>query len=340
MKSHATGQTSDALAAYPALAAWYLSQQKSPPTVDNLPDYHLWALAKSLRSPASLKFRLWTQNVDQVLSLSGNFLEHILETDSRTCALGVSLTDLYAILAESALSHGEGAAAFKTLSKLADHCELAAFRFLSAWTAFNFGDLETCVAECEKINEPFSPIHTLMGQALLEAGQPLEAIDALKVAHQLTPSDALPLVQLIKAYLVTGIQSEAMKCVDKCRKILGHHIEIECLAAMTIMSGPNHTTEFCEKTLGQLAAHLEHEPADFEAFSIAMDLATELRRKDWAERFSNLAEFSVGASPHQLAAKVAKILKKTGELNWHELSRTIIDKTLVITKSAYSGVTQ
>jgi hypothetical protein len=128
-----------------------------------------------------------------------------------------------------------------------------------------------------------------------------------------------------------------MRAVDRCRKILGTHIEIECLAAMTIMAGNSRTKDFCDRTLNQFATHLTNDPGDIEAFSIAMELATELVDKDWALRFLSLAEFSGETNPLNLAGRISKLLKKTGELHWHDLSRLIIDKTLVVTKAPYGG---
>ena len=331
----------DLLSGFPKLATWFLSCHNKSPTIETLPEFHLWNLSKAMRMQGILRFRHWTATVNDVVNATSLFLEHIIETDTLATSLGTSLTDIYAALSEDSIIQGLGDATLVSMKSLADNTNLAAFRFLAAWTAFNIQKLDDCISECEKVNEPFAPIHTLLGQALLESGQPVDAIDALKVAIQLTPADPLPLVQIIKAYLVSGIQIEAMRCIDRCRILLGTHVEIECLAAMTILSGRSRSKEFCDRTLNQFATYLTNEPGDIEAFFIAMELATELSDKDRAETFLSLAEFTKGTNPLSLASKISKLLKKTGELHWHELSRQIIDKTLELTRNPYGiGLTQ
>ncbi len=250
-----------------------------------------------------------------------------------TNELGASLSDIYSKLAESAIRLGEGQKAFKALQTLADKTELAAFRFLSAWTAFNIDQLPTCIAECEKVSDPFGPIHTLLGQAYLESGKVGDAIDALKVAVKMSPGNPLPLVQLVKAYLVTDMQIEACRTIDQCRKIVGLNIEVECLAAMSVMAGSSRTDDFCDRTLGAFETFLILQPWDFEAYSLALELAADLNKKLWAEKYTQIVDLSEIAQPLQLAKKVAALLKKTGDRQWHDISRKIIDKTLDLTKN-------
>ena len=318
---------------FPKLLAWYTQQQSKPPTIDNLPEFHLWVVAKSLRAPEAIRCRVWSEAIAEIVLSCTSILESVVETDRLSNDLGVSLCDIYSKLAESAIRIGEGPKAFKALQTLADQTELAAFRFLSAWTALNINQLATCISECEKVNDPFAPIHTLLGQAYLESGLAGDAIDSLKVAIQLSPSDPLPLVQLVKAYMVTGIQVEAGRTIDKCRKLLGANIEIECLAAMSIMSGPSRTDDFCARTLTGLENFLILQPWDFEAFALAFELAAELNSKQWAEKYAKLVDLSEIEHPLDLAKQVASILKKTGDRQWHDISRLIIDKTLALTKS-------
>lgn len=319
---------------FPKLFAWYSQHSSKPPTIDNLPEFHVWIVAKSLRTPVAMRCRVWSEAIAEIVLSCTSILESVIEADRLTNDLGVSLSDIYSKLAESAIIFGEGPKAFKALQSLADQTDLAAFRFLSAWTAFNIDQLPDCISECEKVNDPFAPIHTLLGQAYLESGMAADAIDSLKVAIQLSPSDPLPLVQLVKAYLVTGIQVEAYRTIDKCRKLLGPNIEIECLAAMSIMSGPSRRDDFSEGTLAALENFLILQPWDFEAFSLAFELAAELNAKKWAEKYAELVDLSEIERPLDLAKQVASLLKKTGARHWHDISRLILDKTLAITTSS------
>lgn len=327
MSSLNDGQSTNYLDEIPKLKQWFVGQTRAP-TTDNLPSFHLWHMAKALRSGSYNQCRIWVDATNLILDSTDSVLQHILETDSFAVDMGKPLTDIYAFLAELAIKNGTGKTAFKTLERLADATGLAAFRFLSAWTAFNEQDIETCISECEKVDEPFAPIHTLLGQALLESGKVSEAIDALKVAAKIDQSDPLPRVQLIKAYLVVGLQVEAMRMIEECRTLVGDHIEVECLAAMTVLAGPNRTKEFTEKTLRQIAKHLEHNPSDFYAFAIAIELASELNRKDWGQKFVGLLDLDTHQDTKSFSSQLSFVLKKTGEREWYDVSKIIIEKTL------------
>ncbi len=328
------------LSLFPHVRDWWFAHQNRPPPPLQSPEFQMSFLARALKAPGFHRCKIWTQAVKQISDLNGHFLEHILVTDAFANTLRTSLTDIYGKLAEAALDSGEGSQAFAALKILADKTELAAFRFLSAFTAFNMNNFDSCIAECELVAEPFAPIHTLLGQALLESGNPGDAIDALKVASSIAPNDPLPRVQLIKAYLVTGVQIEAMRQVDQCRKILGHHIEVECLAAMSIMAGPVRHDEFNRRTLSALVRHMEFHPDDLECFAMAIDLSTALNELDWARKFTGLLELGRDNNPQRLAVIVAEILKKTGERQWHDLSRQIIDKTIPTARLWSEATTQ
>ncbi len=340
MKAWDDQQHDEDLSLFPHVRDWWFTHQNRPPTMIETPEFHMSFLARALKAPGFHRCKIWTNAVRQISELNGHFLEHILATDAFATSLHTSLTDIYGKLAEAALESGEGPKAFSALQLLADKTELAAFRFLAAFVAFNMNDFESCIAECELVSEPFAPIHTLLGQALLESGNPGDAIDALKVAASIAPNDPLPRVQLIKAYLVTGVQIEAMRQVDQCRKILGLHIEVECLAAMTILSGPVRQADFNQRTLQALIRHMETYPDDLEGFAIAIDLATALDERDWARKFAGVLELGSDGNPQRLAVIVADVLKKTGERQWHDLSRLIIDKTLPLARTLSETITQ
>jgi hypothetical protein len=327
-------ETIDYLSQFPKVRDWWLANQHRPPTREHPAAFHLAILAKSLKlAKSNMGCQYWAKEIKQLASEIDGFLEHILECDQLANSLDTALTDIYGKLAEAALLSGEGMTALSALQVLAVKTNLAAFRFLAAFTAFNMNDYETTINECESVTEPFGPINTLLGQALLESGNPIEAIDALKVACAVSPSDPLPLVQIVKAYLVTGVQSEAMKAVDKCRKLLGHHIEIECLAAMTIMAGPHRNAEFNSRTFRALDKHMTEYPDDFEAYAIAMDLSSELQDRNFARQFTRQLEINETINPQRLALRVSEILKKSAALNWHDVSKELIDKTILTTRN-------
>jgi hypothetical protein len=330
---HSTNED-DLLSQFPSVKDWWLAHQSRLPLVGSTPEFHLGFLARSLQAPNFRRCKIWADGIERLVDFGSPFLENILVTDALASNLKTSLTDIYGKLAESALLHGDGAKAHAALKILADKTELAAFRFLSAFIAFNMNDLNTCVCECELVTEPFAPIYTLLGQALLESGNTSDAIDALKVAVSVAPSDPLPRVQLIKAYLVSGLQIEAMRQVDHCRNILGSHVEIECLAAMTILSGDIRNHDFNERTLSAFLHHMEQHPDDLEGFNIAIDLAIALNDREWAGRLAGILNVSQNTSHTRLAVIISATLKKTLERQWHDLSRRLIDKSLRVTQKS------
>lgn len=337
MTSPTSQRVLDALARMPELSRWFSAQTKPLTIADPVP-FHLWTLVRALKANEAIRCRTWTEPLNLLIESNATALESILQTDELANTLGYSLTDIYTPLAESAILSGEGKRAFTVLQKLADSSGLAAFRFLAAWTAFNDDELAVCIAECEKTTEPFAPIYTLLGQALLESGKTHDAIDALKVATKIDTTDPLPRVQLIKAYLVLDIPTEAMRLIDECRKILGPNIEIECLAAMSIMASPNSKPEFVERTLVQLGKHLQQEPGDFEAFSLAMDVAMKLARKDWGQSFVNMLEIEGELNIGSVMSRLPGLLKQLNELRWYDAAKVLLDKTIVVTRSQSQGI--
>jgi hypothetical protein len=337
MESPASKRTHEALERMPELSKWFSSLNKQP-TIANPEIFHIWSLVRALRTSDTFRCRLWTDAVNLLVESNVSMLEHILRTDEMINSLGCSLTDLYTPLAEAAILNGEGARAFTALQKVADLSELAGFRFLSAWTAFNDEKLSVCIAECEKTTEPFVPIYTLLGQALLESGKPHEAIDALKVACKMDACDPLPRVQMIKGYLVLNIPSEAMRVIDECRKILGTNIEIECLAAMAILDSSGTKPDFAERTFQQLNKHLTNEPSDFEAFSLGMDVAFKLTRKDWGLSFVESLELGQNVNFSHVMSKLPRLLKTMNDLCWYDAAKSLIDKTISVTRYQSQGL--
>jgi tetratricopeptide (TPR) repeat protein len=315
---------------FPKLNKWYLSQASQPPLVSDGEVFHLFSLAKGLYTKKNDVRLSWTLALEQIIATRPSLLEHILETDALAVTLDTTLVDIYSALAEDAIQNNQGRDAFDMLVWMADKSGLAAFRFLVAWIAFNLNNLELCINECEKVEEPYAPIHTLLGQALLEAGRVASATEALKVAIALAPSDPLPIVQLIKAYLITGRQQECFAAINRCRKIVGNNLEIECLASMAILAGRHRPKEFCIETLRNIANYLSENPHDSQAFAIGMELAAELNLRDWAQHYAEAWNCDQSSRPQDMAKQLAKILKRNHELNWHEVSRVVLDKTIAM----------
>jgi hypothetical protein len=312
----------------PNLESWFRKLLATPPNIGDAESFHLFALSKSLFQASHGQHLSWAQALSQVLETRTSCIQHILDTDALASTMGTSIADIYGLLVEDALRSGHGKAAMLAMESLADKTKLAAFHFLAAFAAFNLDDFERCINECEKVSEPFTPINTLMGQAMLESGKPESAIEVLKVAIEVSPTDPLPLVQLTKAYLVCGLPEKSMATVSKCRKVIGNHIEIECLAVMGIMAAKEKPREFCEHTLANITALLQEDAADIDTFILGMELSSHLGSKTWADKLANILEIPEMTNQIQIAKKLAPIIKKNGELSWMDISRIILDKVL------------
>jgi hypothetical protein len=176
-----------------------------------------------------------------------------------------------------------------------------------------------------------------MGQALLESGKPESAIEALKVAIEVAPTDPLPLVQLTKAYLVCGLPQESMAAVNKCRKVVGNNIEVECLAVMGITAAKEKPLEFCERTLANITALLQGDPSDIDTFILGMELSSHLGLKTWANKLADILEIPEMADQLKITRKLSPILKRNGELNWMDVSRVILDKLINLNQRNIAG---
>lgn len=312
----------------PNLETWFRKLSPTPPSLGDAEAFHLFALSKSLFQANLGQSLAWARALAQTLETRKSCLQHILDTDALASTMGTSIADIYGLLVEDALRSGRGQEAMQAMESLADKTKLAAFHFLAAFAAFNLNDYDRCINECEKVSEPFAPIHTLMGQALLESGKPESAIEALKVAIEVAPTDPLPLVQLTKAYLVCGLPQESMSVVSKCRKVIGQNIEIECLAVMGIMASKEKSIEFCERTLANITALLQEDASDIDTFILGMELSSHLGLKPWANKLANTLEIPESGDQLKTVGKLSPILKRNGELGWMDVSRVILDKLI------------
>lgn len=320
-----------------SLEGWFRKLSATPPNLADTENFHLFVLSKSLFQASHSQNLAWARALAQILETKTSCLQHILDTDALASTMGTSIADIYGLVVEDALRSGRGHEAMQAMESLADKTKLAAFHFLAAFAAFNLNDFDRCINECEKVSEPFAPIHTLMGQALLESGKPEAAIEALKVAIEVAPTDPLPLVQLTKAYIVCGLPREAMATVNKCRKVIGNNIEIECLAVMGIMAAKEKPLEFCERTLANITALLQEDASDIDTFILGMELSSHLGLKTWANKMANILEISEASDQLKIAGKLSPILKRNGELGWMEISRIILDKVVSLNRQNAFG---
>ncbi len=316
------------LASLPKLWRWYCSKQTVSFT--HPAEIFLWNIVIGLVTPGTDGVRSWMQGIDQFIRCSSSPRDDFLIADSLSLELGLPLVDHFSRLAEMAIRADEGQRATHSLVLLANKVNLSAVRFLAAWAALNTGDLETCIDECEKEIEPHAPMYTLLGQALLESGRALEAVDALKVAIKLDATDALAFFQLIKAYLVIGDTQHAAQTANRCRLIIGKNIEIECLSAMIVLADQAKNHEFADQTLARLAEFFRDDPGNLDLMTLAFDVADMKGDQITLANLFSMADIVRLARRSDFLAKVTLILKKLGDRQWFGLSKQLSERILMI----------
>jgi tetratricopeptide (TPR) repeat protein len=166
-----------------------------------------------------------------------DFFEAFVSAEDISLKLEIDLSQLMTAVVEKCLSlsneYIEELAGW--LVALADELKSPSLRFLAAVSLLNIGNLEGCVEQCESVDKPYGPIHGLLGQALLEQGRPLEAIEALNVALALNSNDTLAMFQILKAYFCVEDFDSFWKWFDKAESVVGTHIELDYLAAVALL---------------------------------------------------------------------------------------------------------
>ena len=312
----------------PKMSLWYRQGYVKRPTETY--SLFVWDLLKGLLTPGKDATRYWVQGVEAFLRNSETPLDDFLLADSLSQELGKPVTEILGALCEKAVRLGEGSRAFAVMQALSARTNLSALRFLTAWTALNLNDLATCVEECEKERQPYAPIHTLLGQALLELGKPEDAIDALKVAVSLDRNDPLPLFQLIKAFLVTKQHSEAVRWVGNARELMGDHVEVECLSALIVIDDQGRDQRFATETSERLLNLFSEDSGNLELMCLIFEVQEVLANQQNIQRIFEEANFNLLTKNREFTKRMAEILKKLGAKGWFGLSKALADRLLEI----------
>jgi len=127
----------------------------------------------------------------------------------------------------------------KTLKSAADKTNIASLRFLTAWHCINEGNLESCVQECEKIEQFYAPIFTIKGQAQLELGFVTAAIETLEYVCQQSPNEILAWFQLAKASHINRDQEKSWKALNHCHKLAPQSEEVALFMGMVAVESNN-----------------------------------------------------------------------------------------------------
>lgn len=172
-------------------------------------------------------------------------------SDLEEMTLGFNV-DVYEILAsgiEIAIRRGADHQILKPLEKICASNNSVSVVFLTAWTAFNLDQLDLCIDYCDRVSEPYSPIYTLLGQALIEKGEITNAISALEVACKISASDELPHFQLAKAHYAVNDLNSAFAKLKDAHSIRPNDFEIIGFMAIVAVEGKPINISQAKQTL-------------------------------------------------------------------------------------------
>ena len=213
---------------HPGLATWYREHAATPPGIDQPAQLLVWRLCEALCTGPVSSVRRLVDGIRVFLTTSVAPLEDFLQAEDVCHKCDTKLLDLIGTLGEAAVRSEHADGFFQTMQSLADATGLVVLRFLAAWAALNIGRLEQCIAECEKVDEPFAAIFTVQGQALLELGKPREALEVLAIAVKLAPQEVLAWFQTAKAHHIIAECDHAFAALRRCRSLSPQSDEV-CL---------------------------------------------------------------------------------------------------------------
>jgi len=299
---------------YPSLANWLQTAAKKILNQEQPGDRFILGVAQILRSENDQRLTVWFSETSRLLDNSEDVCADLVRSEQLLAELSFDLMAFVSELGELAVTSGRGKDFYKRISFLADQSEFAAFRFLSAWTALNTGDLQGAVDECEKVEIPVACIFTLQGQALLELGEVKDAIACLESATKLSPGEALAFFQLTKAYHATGQHQAAWSALQSCEQLVGRNIEVATFFAMIALESP--TEAWLSSSWSRLIPYLIKEDASLDLIIMLMDLAFTANKSEWFSQIVDRIDWSQLRTNETFFSKVPWVLTKLNGLKW------------------------
>lgn len=238
---------------YPSLKNWFKTCSHQRPSPEYPIDRFIWETCAALCEDTPKSISCWCNAFQNFLSFpTSDFLDSFKKAESALLRGELNLMDFISEIGEDAIRQGSGKLFLNLMIEAADKIPLVAFRFLSAWSALNLNEFDTCLLECEKIDYPFAAVHTLQGQAYLESGRVREAIESLEIATKLTSSDVLTWFQLAKAYFLNDQNDLAWNAIKTCRKLAPQSAEVALLMGMIAAAEP-----FDKASMGEAFQYLK-----------------------------------------------------------------------------------
>lgn len=310
---------------YPGLARWYGQRTGSPAPFDRQGDALVYATCEALTRRRGDVARVWIPAFKQFLSRSDSPLADFIAAETIVQQCDAEFVDLIGELGEEAIRHDCADQFFDVMQIGADRTGLTFLRFLAAWTALNKGDLELCVAECEKVDEPFASIYTIQGQALLELLRPHEAVEVLNIAVKLCPSEVLAWFQLAKAYVVLKQHHQAFAALKECLRLAPQSQEVALFMAM-VANESQDAQGISQEAMDALKPHLSRHTGNGIVVLNLLLLALGTQDKDSAKQFIAQGDWSKVSSQKDALASLSQVLRGLHALDWMDLASDLLTR--------------
>ena len=310
---------------YPGLARWFGQRNATAAPFDRQGDALVYATCEALTRRRGDIVRVWTAAFKQFLARSDAPLADFVAAETIVQQCDAEFVDLIGELGEEAIRHDFADDFFDAMKSGADSTGLVFLRFLAAWTALNKGDLEVCVAECDKVDEPYASIYTIQGQALLELLKPKEAIEALTIAVKLCPTEVLAWFQLAKSHVVLKEHRSAFSALKECLRLAPQSEEVSLFMAMVANEAPD-APDLAEDAMAALRPHLERHAGNGIVVLNLLQLALGMQNKDDARQIVAQGDWSKVSAQKDALSALSTCLKTLHRLNWMDLASELLAK--------------
>jgi tetratricopeptide (TPR) repeat protein len=273
--------------------------------------------------PLNLRYDLWTDCLDDFVSSADYAKSGYQQNELALRDLGIDLTVFVSDFATASIELNRGHEYVPLVKALADVTNLLSYRFLLAWMALNLNDLEQCIFECEKIDQPYAAIYTIHGQALLELGKAAEAIEILSIATELDPKEILAQFQLAKANLVIGDYQAAWHSARECWRHSANDPDVALILSL-IANEMAATPKIIEEAWSALSSFLRVGCTNTGLVTSLLDLSFKKGEKTWAALVVDRTNWAVIFSNAEIYQKIGKILRSFGENGWLDLAGAML----------------
>lgn len=240
---------------HPGLERWLHGHRKVSTATLDPGERLLLNTCETLAAGPQRGLRSWVDALKRFAKESDSPLNDFVRAETIAQECNADLLQIVSGFGEQAV-RGDLAEPFqKAVQAAADATGLIALRFLAAWSALNHGDLETCLDECEKVDQPYASIYTIQGQAYIELRRPREAIPVLATAVKLAPQEILAWFQLAKAHHLLDDTDAAWRAILECQRLAPQNPEISLFTAM-IALGKGSDAAMHRRAYQELRPHL------------------------------------------------------------------------------------